>query len=760
MADPGVRDASGTTFGLILDYVEREGGSAALDAVLSRSGVDASEAELRDEDRWFPFEYKIALLRAASEVLHDRRAPWKVGEMACEARTGGALKLALRALGSPRTVYANVPRASGKFSRTHRMEIVELGDGEARFAWRDLVGRRYEPEDCLYSAGLLACIPKLFGLPPAEVEHVECARDGAETCVYDVRWVEHPFARRFAGALAGVATLVVAVALLIPGGLPIAGALAAAAALAVGTRAVAGTRQRLRLLEARVVQQAEAHERLTASLQDIVSDLRVDEVLAKIVANARAGTVGKEFALLVDDGEGMRCRGSTGVPGETVAALERWAVAAPRVTVQPLVLDDLRLVPELAELPRHADQPLGSLSATPLALAGNARGALVALANGYDIFLPHDIEWLRAYAAQASIALRNARVYEAQEALATRDPLTGLLNHREFHERLAAELERVRRHGGELSVVLLDLNGFKLVNDCAGHAEGDRVLRSVADSLRECCRASDSAFRLGGDEFALLLPETGPLAAAQVAERAEAAAADVDGRTSLSHGVASWPHAGPTKDALLDSADARLYAAKRALRGPAAGGEGGTLEQAGLDARKRLEAGSRLAARLAPLSDPVDVAATAVRELQETFGYFLVVVHRLEGDDLRAVAAAGPMVDESPGLIAGWSQPANEGVNGRVVRTGEPALVVDTARDPDFIPHDPARPAKSELCVPIRAGGALWGVLNVEEREPSAFDLSDLLFTDMVAGQVGAAIRHADVLAQLQQIPPGALARA
>jgi GAF domain-containing protein len=74
--------------------------------------------------------------------------------------------------------------------------------------------------------------------------------------------------------------------------------------------------------------------------------------------------------------------------------------------------------------------------------------------------------------------------------------------------------------------------------------------------------------------------------------------------------------------------------------------------------------------------------------------------------------------------------------------------------------HDPARPAKSELCVPIRAGGALWGVLNVEEREPSAFDLSDLLFTDMVAGQVGAAIRHADVLAQLQQIPPGALARA
>ena len=101
---------------------------------------------------------------------------------------------------------------------------------------------------------------------------------------------------------------------------------------------------------------------------------------------------------------------------------------------------------------------------------------------------------------------------------ATTDPLTDLPNHREFHERLRAEVERARRHGRELSVVVIDIDHFKLVNDEHGHLTGDATLRAVAEKLREHARAIDVIARIGGEEFAWLMPQTG-MPGARVAER-------------------------------------------------------------------------------------------------------------------------------------------------------------------------------------------------------------------------------------------------
>jgi GAF domain-containing protein len=95
-----------------------------------------------------------------------------------------------------------------------------------------------------------------------------------------------------------------------------------------------------------------------------------------------------------------------------------------------------------------------------------------------------------------------------------------------------------------------------------------------------------------------------------------------------------------------------------------------------------------------------------------------------------------------------WTQTVDEGVIGRVVRTGEPALVPDTARDPDFLRTNARRVSGSELAVPIRVAGEIWGALNVEELEQNAFGLGDLLFADGVAGQVGAALHRARVAVQ------------
>ena len=117
------------------------------------------------------------------------------------------------------------------------------------------------------------------------------------------------------------------------------------------------------------------------------------------------------------------------------------------------------------------------------------------------------------------MALENARHYETARNLADRDPLTGFYNHRYLHERLAEEVVRAVRSRLALSVVMLDLDDFKLVNDTFGHVYGDRVLVHVADLIRSTLRGSDVAARYGGDEFALILPETGRDEAMVVAER-------------------------------------------------------------------------------------------------------------------------------------------------------------------------------------------------------------------------------------------------
>jgi diguanylate cyclase (GGDEF)-like protein len=160
------------------------------------------------------------------------------------------------------------------------------------------------------------------------------------------------------------------------------------------------------------------------------------------------------------------------------------------------------------------------------------------------------------------------------ERLANSDPLTGLGNRRRFMEVLALEVERADRYGRQLSLVLLDLDRFKKVNDTWGHAAGDEVLKDAARVLRSVCREIDLPARLGGEELVLLLPETdgdgARIVAERVRERIQQARHDTpDGRTfevTASMGVASFGHGASTADALLRLADEALYAAKRGGR--------------------------------------------------------------------------------------------------------------------------------------------------------------------------------------------------
>ncbi len=170
--------------------------------------------------------------------------------------------------------------------------------------------------------------------------------------------------------------------------------------------------------------------------------------------------------------------------------------------------------------------------------------------------------------------LDNARLFEQVHHLAVSDPLTGLANYRRLLDVLENETERTDRSGRPFSVLLLDLDGLKIINDSYGHLVGSRAICRLADILRIHCRAVDTAARYGGDEFALVLPESEEDEAHRVANRIREVMANDDEppRLSASIGISIYRGDGQRIEKLLSEADQNLYAekAKREKRAPAA----------------------------------------------------------------------------------------------------------------------------------------------------------------------------------------------
>ena len=195
------------------------------------------------------------------------------------------------------------------------------------------------------------------------------------------------------------------------------------------------------------------------------------------------------------------------------------------------------------------------------------------------------LQLARTMANEAAMALENARLYEDARNLADRDPLTGFYNHRFLHERLGEEVVRAQRARRPLSMLMLDLDDFKLVNDTFGHLFGDRVLTWTAELIRSTLRGSDIPARYGGDEFAIILPETDHDEARRAAERIleafreKAFVGEQRGPVpiSASIGVATYPQHGRTPTELIAASDGALYTVKRDGGHDAVVGRGGRL---------------------------------------------------------------------------------------------------------------------------------------------------------------------------------------
>jgi diguanylate cyclase (GGDEF)-like protein len=227
--------------------------------------------------------------------------------------------------------------------------------------------------------------------------------------------------------------------------------------------------------------------------------------------------------------------------------------------------------------PEPLEDGAGHAVAVPLIVGGRVVGALECLVL-QAMELGHEVlEILEALAGHAAGALASAQLHEQTAELAVTDPLTGLSNRRAFEADFPNEVDRAQRYQRPLSLISLDLDNFKLLNDRYGHAYGDLVLQQTSQALIDVVRGSDRVYRVGGEEITVLCPETDAQHATALAERLRAAVEAAGGPDApvftASLGVAELPrHASGAAD-LLVAADRALYAAKNDGRNRVASAE-------------------------------------------------------------------------------------------------------------------------------------------------------------------------------------------
>jgi diguanylate cyclase (GGDEF)-like protein len=250
-------------------------------------------------------------------------------------------------------------------------------------------------------------------------------------------------------------------------------------------------------------------------------------------------------------------------------------VAGEAATTGKLIyVPDVTLEPRFFRLPNQPP-PMGSLVSVPLRAQGKVLGVMNLIRSRVDGFLPQEVRLSEAIGAQAALSIANAKLYRQTLELSFTDPLTGVANRRQLFWRLEQELSRTARFGEPVSLLLLDLDFFKQINDRHGHSVGDRALRAVAQVLEHNVRKVDLVTRFGGDEFCVLLPRTGKPEALEVAEKLRRAVAatelpcpesDKKQAVTISVGVATSCQEVTDAANLMNRADAALFDAKRTGR--------------------------------------------------------------------------------------------------------------------------------------------------------------------------------------------------
>jgi diguanylate cyclase (GGDEF)-like protein len=425
---------------------------------------------------------------------------------------------------------------------------------------------------------------------------------------------------------------------------------------------------------------------------------------------------------------------------------------------EPVLANQAHLDPRVRFVAGTPIEP-EALIVVPLIARGNLKGTLNIYREGEDVFFTEEeFKLATRFGDAAALALDNAHIRASLEHQAQTDPLTGLYNHRAFHELLRKELLRSSSAHESVALVMLDLDDFKRVNDIHGHAIGDHVLSEVANVLRAGIRDDDSVFRIGGEEFGIIAPSVDLAAAEGLARRLAAAAAAAEfeavGHITVSVGVAIGPDHAANPRELVACAEAAMMTAKSRGKHQIVVFDEHDSERPGDVPAQREDVRSiahlkmlqSASGKLGRLNDTHEIGDTVADELRQLIDYHNCRVFTLEDDELTLVTFRGELTGVPQAGEQLLVRDLGEGITGHVATTGEPLLTGDAANC-EYGVRIPGTDAIEEslLAVPLKYGSRVVGVIVISKLGLDQFDADDLRLLEVLAAHASVAVINAQL---------------
>jgi diguanylate cyclase (GGDEF)-like protein len=508
----------------------------------------------------------------------------------------------------------------------------------------------------------------------------------------------------------------------------------------------------------------ESYRRLADVFHDVLGEQSLDALLDRI-ADALAELVPHDSLTIYEADEPRRLL----IP---VWARDQWAdkILADRVPFgvgltgwgvehrEPVRVNQAHLDPRTATVAgTPADEPEAMVT-IPLIARDSIKGALNIYRLGEDArFNDDEFELAKRFGDAAALALDNAQIRARLEHQAQTDSLTGLYNHRAFHERLRLALASASRSHDAVSVLMLDIDDFKRVNDVYGHGAGDEILRSLAETLKDAVRASDAVYRLGGEEFAIVIvsrsPESAERLAHRLVERVESAEFDPAGRITISVGLARGPEHAMNPRELIACSEAAMMTAKARGKNQIVLYDESSLERpegllvpSARDVRSvaHLKMLQSLGGKVNRLNDVREIGHVIATELRSLIDYHNCRVSIIEGDDVLPIAFVGMFTSETQEPLEILACKVGQGITGRVAQTGESLLIGDAANC-EFARMLPGTDAidESQVVVPLTYGTRIVGVIVISKLGLDQFDEDDVRLLEVLAGHAAVALENA-----------------
>ena len=425
---------------------------------------------------------------------------------------------------------------------------------------------------------------------------------------------------------------------------------------------------------------------------------------------------------------------------------------------EAILVNDAHLDPRLTVVPGTPEDEPESLIVVPLVARGAVKGSLNVYRLGDGMhFTEDEFELVKRCGDAVALALDNAEIRARLEQQAQTDSLTGLWNHRFFHDRIRAELTRANRAQDTVAVLMLDIDDFKKVNDVHGHGTGDQILVALADILRAAVRGSDVVCRIGGEEFAVVMPSSDSAAAVRLAERVdtELARAELEGvgRITVSTGIAEGPGDATNPRELVAYAETAMVTAKSQGKDQVVVFADLTEGRPELESPRPQDVRSiahlkmlqSLAGKLNRLNDVTRIGDVIVNELRGLLDYHACRVYVREGpDDLIPVAFRDDVDEFGEETAEALRCKLGEGITGRVGVTGE-SLLIENALDCEFAVTIPGTDdvEESMVAVPLRYGARVIGVVVLSKLGVGQFDEDDVRLLEVLAGHASVALENA-----------------